>query len=154
MIRLRSMLFFPRVSKFSFVQSVEHHFIDDADDRGVHRAVLALGGVARGTAGYDQDGFAESGIPGIDCDQVSGFIVALRRDRFHDEQLLAFQARILARRNHGADNASENHRVFVNLKTKIPVKTLSASDGSNQASPMKSSSAIRCGAAIKLKFSG
>src|SRR5579863_2010124 len=119
MMRPRCMLFFSRGGEFGFVQGVEHHFIDDADDRGVHGAVLAFGGVARGASGYDQNGFAESGVHCVDSDQVAGFVVALRRNRFYNEKLLAFQARILARRNHGADNASENHGVGMNLKSKI-----------------------------------
>src|SRR5487761_6672 len=60
MMRPRSMLFFPRGGEFGFVQCVEHHFIDDADDRSGHGAVLAFGGVARGTSGHDQNCFAES----------------------------------------------------------------------------------------------
>src|ERR1700674_4010266 len=98
MMRPRSMLFLSPGGEFAFVQRVEHYFIDDADDRGVHGAVLAFGGVARGAAGHNQDGFAESGVH-----------VDLGRNQYHHEKLLAFQARILARRNHRADNASENH---------------------------------------------
>src|SRR5271170_134592 len=60
MMRPRSTLFVPRGGKFSLVQGVEHHFVHDADNRGVDGAVLALGGVARGTAGDHQDSFAES----------------------------------------------------------------------------------------------
>src|ERR1700758_986615 len=118
MMRPRCMLFFPRGGEFGFVERVEHHFIDDADDRGIHGPVLALGGVAGGAAGHDQHRFAESGIHRVDGDEVTGFIVPLRRNWFHDEELLAVQARIFARRNHGADNASENHEASVNLKSK------------------------------------
>src|ERR1700688_5062392 len=119
MMRPRSMLFLPRGGEFGFVQGVEHHFIDYADDRGVHGAVLAFGSAARGAASYNQYGFAESGIHRVDGDHVAGFIVPLRRNGFHDEKLLAFQARILARRNHGADYARENHEESVNLDNKI-----------------------------------
>src|SRR6202166_2166376 len=62
MMRPRCMLFFPRGGEFRFVQCVEHHFIDDADDRGIHGAVLAFGGVARGASGDDQHGFAKAGV--------------------------------------------------------------------------------------------
>src|ERR1700688_4569612 len=72
MMRPSSMLFLPRGDEFGFVQGIEHHFIDDADDRGVHGAVLALGGVARGASGYDQDGFAKSGVHCVDGDHVAG----------------------------------------------------------------------------------
>jgi len=43
----------------------------------------------------------------------------LRRNWFYDEKLLAFQARILARRNYRADNACENHEESVNLDIQI-----------------------------------
>src|SRR5580693_3357612 len=109
MMRPSCMLFFSRCGKFAFVQSVEHYFVDDADDRGIHGTVLAFGGVARGASGHDQHRLAESGVHRVDSDHITRFIVALRRNGFHDEKLLAFQARILARRNHSADNASENH---------------------------------------------
>src|ERR1700688_638394 len=89
MMRPSSMLFLPRGGEFGFVQGVEHHFIDDADDGSVHRAVLALGGVARRAASYDQNGFAESGIYRVDGNQVAGFIVALRRNWFHDQEFFA-----------------------------------------------------------------
>src|ERR1700722_531728 len=125
MMRPRSMLFFPRGGEFAFVQCVEHYFVDDADDRGVHGAVLAFSGVARGTSGHDQYGFAESGIDRVDSNHVTRFIVALRRDGFHDEKLLAFQARILARRNHGADNACEDHEIRINLTKTTPSSRLS-----------------------------
>src|SRR5271169_4116981 len=74
MMRPRSMLFLSRGGEFGFVQGVEHHFIDDANDRGVHGAVLAFGGVARRAAGHDQHGFAESGVHRVDGDQVAGLI--------------------------------------------------------------------------------
>src|ERR1700674_3558159 len=78
-MRPRSMLFLSRGGEFGFVQGVEHHFIDNAHDRGVHGAVLAFGGVARGAAGHDQNGFAETGVHRVDGDQIAGFIIALRR---------------------------------------------------------------------------
>src|ERR1700722_16227420 len=54
MMRPSCMLFVPRGGKFGFVQGLEHHFVYDSDDRGIHRAVLTFGGVARGAAGDDQ----------------------------------------------------------------------------------------------------
>src|ERR1700691_3917772 len=126
MMRPSSMLSFPRGGEFGFMQSVEHHFVDDADDRGVHWAVLAFGGVACGAAGYDQNSFAESRVHCVDCDQVARFIVALRGNRLHDEELLAFQAHVLARRNHGADNAGENYRASVCLKSRNSVAQFSS----------------------------
>ena len=64
------------------------HFIDDADDRGVHRPVLAFGGVARGTAGDDQHGFAESGIHRVHGDQIAGFVGAFRGNGFTTRSFL------------------------------------------------------------------
>src|SRR5450759_2370338 len=105
MTRPSSMLFFPRGGEFGLVQRVELHFIDDANDRGVHGPVLAFGGHARGAARDDQHGLAESGIDRVHGDQVAGFVGALRRNRYHDEEFLSFETRIFTRRNHGADNA-------------------------------------------------
>src|SRR5918997_236904 len=45
--------------------------IDDADNGGVDRAVLHAGGHAGGAAGDDQDGFAETGVDGVDGHQVA-----------------------------------------------------------------------------------
>src|SRR6202166_4973140 len=81
MMRPRSMLFLPRGGEFGFVQGVEHYFIDNADDRGVHGAVLAFGGVARGASSHDQHRFAEPGIHRVNSDHVPGLIVALRSNR-------------------------------------------------------------------------
>ena len=52
---------------------------------------------------------AEASGDGIDRNQVAGLVVSLRGDGLHNEQLLAFESRIFARGNHGADDAGENH---------------------------------------------
>src|SRR5712692_7002813 len=51
--RPSSTLFLSRRGELRFVQRVELHFIDDPNNRGVHRSVLAFGGHARGTAGHN-----------------------------------------------------------------------------------------------------
>jgi hypothetical protein len=116
------MLFFPRGGEFGFVQGIKHHFVYHTYDRSIDGTILTFGCVARGAASHDQDSLAESGVDRIDGDQVAGLIFALRRNRLYDEELLALQARVLARRNHRADDASENHeggKKFENLKFKI-----------------------------------
>src|SRR6202790_5806815 len=57
--RPSSTLFLSRGGEFGLVQCVEMHFIDDADNRGVHGPVLAFGGHACRTAGNDQHGLAK-----------------------------------------------------------------------------------------------
>src|SRR5579872_1237035 len=107
------------------MEGIHHHFVDDAHDCGVHGAVLALRGIARGAAGYHQDGFAKAGIDRVYGDEVARFICALRRDWFHYKKLLAFQARVFARRDHSADNAGENHFLSNALKfIDLPMKRL------------------------------
>jgi hypothetical protein len=54
--------------EFGFVLGVELDRIDNAYDGGVDGAVLAFGGHARGAAGDDEDGFAETGINGVNGD--------------------------------------------------------------------------------------
>src|SRR5260370_6561614 len=105
MTRPSSTLFLSRGGQFGLVQRVELHFIDDADNRGIHGPVLAFGGQARRTAGNDQHGLAKSGIDGVHCDEIAGFVGAFRRNRFDDEKFFAFEARVFTRRNHGANNA-------------------------------------------------
>src|SRR5271169_38346 len=91
MTRPSSMLFFPRSCEFGLMQRVELHFIDDADDRGVHGTVLAFGGQARGAARNHQDSLAESGIDRIHSDQIAGFVRAFGGNWFYDEEFLAFE---------------------------------------------------------------
>src|SRR6267142_5221878 len=103
--RPSSTLSLSRGGEFSLVQRVELDFVDDADNRGVHRPVLAFGGHARRAAGNDEHGLAK---PGIDCvhgDKVAGFVGAFRGNRFDDEEFLTFETLVFARRNHCADNA-------------------------------------------------
>jgi hypothetical protein len=50
------------------MMSVEVNCVDDADDCGVDGAVLAFGCHASGAAGDDEDGFAETGINGVNGD--------------------------------------------------------------------------------------
>jgi len=95
--------------EFGFVMRVEVDGVDDADDGGVDGAVFAFGGHAGGAAGDDEDGFAETGVNGIDGNQIAGFVGALGIDGFYDEQLLAFEARVFASGNDSADDASEKH---------------------------------------------
>src|ERR1700704_6204490 len=105
MTRPRSTLFLSRGGEFGLVQRVELHFVDDADNRGVHWPFLAFGGHTRRAAGNNEHGLAKPGIDRVHGDKVAGFVGAFRGNRFDDEEFFSFEARVLARRNHGADNA-------------------------------------------------
>src|SRR5271169_5738202 len=48
--------------EFGFMRGVKLHCIHNADDGGIHGTVLAFSGHARGAAGDDKNGFAESGV--------------------------------------------------------------------------------------------
>jgi hypothetical protein len=54
--------------EFGFVMGIELDCVDNADNGGVDGAVLAFGGHASGAAGDDEDGFAETGINGVNGD--------------------------------------------------------------------------------------
>src|SRR5712691_6192614 len=117
MTRPSCMLLFSRGGEFGLVQRVEPSLVHDADDGSVHGAVPALGGVARRAAGNHQHGFAESRVHRVHGNQVAGFINAFWRNRFNDEEFLAFEPRIFPRRNHCADDAGQNHEGCGNFKS-------------------------------------
>src|ERR1700726_4178540 len=98
--RPSSTLFLSRGGEFGLVQRIELHFIDDADNRGIHRAVPAFGGHTRRAAGHHQYGLAKSRINRVHGDQVAGFVSAFRRNRFDDEEFLALKTRVFTRGNH------------------------------------------------------
>src|SRR5690554_4108744 len=72
--------------------------IDDADDRGVYRCVFAAVRHARRAALDDQHDFAESRADRIDGDDMAFLVLPIDADGAGDEQFLAVQALILARR--------------------------------------------------------
>jgi hypothetical protein len=109
--RCGASLFFSRGGEFGFVEGVELNGINDADDGGVDGAVFALGGQAGGTAGDDENRFAEAGVNRVDSDEVTGFVAAFGIDGLDDEELFAFEARVLTSGNDGADDASEKHEI-------------------------------------------
>src|SRR5260221_12383298 len=86
--RPSSTLFLSRGGEFRFVQRVELHFIDDADNGGIHGPVFAFGGHARRTASPNQHGLSKPGIHGVHGDKVAGFVAGFRRDWFDDEESL------------------------------------------------------------------
>src|SRR3989338_1879077 len=89
---------------------VEVDGVDDADDGGVHGAVFALNRHAGGAALDDEHGFAEAGVHRVDRHKIIAVVLAVRRDSLHHQQLLPFQARVLAGGDNGSDNASEKHQ--------------------------------------------
>src|ERR1700737_5384575 len=89
--RPSSTLFLSRGGEVGFVQRVDMHFVDDANNRGVHGPVLAFGGHARRTASHYQHCLAKPGIDRVHGDEVTGFVGAFRRNRFDDEEVLAFE---------------------------------------------------------------
>src|ERR1700730_69487 len=123
-----STLFLSRGGEFGLVQRVELHFIDNTDNRGIHRPVFALGGHARAAAGHDQYGLANSRINHVHGDQVAGFVGAFGGNRFDDQEFLAFETRVFTRRNHGADNACQNHAVPITLKSEISTNVFAKID--------------------------
>jgi hypothetical protein len=59
------MLFISRGGEFGGVRFVELDLVDDADDCGVHGAVLALRRHAGGASGNHKNFLAESGADGV-----------------------------------------------------------------------------------------
>ena len=87
----------------------DFHGVDDADDGRVDRAVLQAGRHAGGAAADDEDGLADTGVDGVDGDQVGAFSFSVRIHRPRDQQLAADQPRVLAGGDDGPDDAGENH---------------------------------------------
>jgi|SRR6185436_11622274 len=83
--------------------------IDDADDGGINRAVLALERHARGTTLHDEHDLIDACSHGIDGDQVSLLILTLDVDHPRDQQLAAMKAVIFSRGNDSSDYSSKKH---------------------------------------------
>ena len=83
--------------------------IDDADYRGIDRAVLALEGHSRGTALHYEDDLVDARSDGINGDQVPLLILSLDVDQSRDEKLSPMKAIILSRGNDSSDYSSKNH---------------------------------------------
>src|SRR4029077_17605791 len=103
--------------ELGFVLPVQLDRVNDADDGGVPRAAPAFGGHARGAAGNDQHGFAESRVHGVHGDQVAGFVAAFGINGLYDEEFLSFQARVFAGCNDGADDTGEDHEGALKVKS-------------------------------------
>src|SRR5688500_11774449 len=83
--------------------------VDDADDGRVDGAVLQAGGHACRAAAHDEDGLADAGVDGVDGDEVAAFSLAARVHRARDEQLVAHEPLVLARRHDGTHDLGEDH---------------------------------------------
>src|SRR5207253_1186699 len=88
---------------------VHLHFIDDAHDRRVDRAVLEARRHPGRTAADDEDGLADTGIHGIDGHQIVALELASRIDRSRDQQLAADQPRIFSRGDNRPDDLGQKH---------------------------------------------
>ena len=69
------------MTRASCISRVTVHGVDDADDGGVHRAVLQAGRHPRRAAADDQHGLADAGVDGVDGDEVVAFGLAARIHR-------------------------------------------------------------------------
>src|SRR5688572_13986473 len=67
--------------------------VDDADDRGIDRAVFHAGRHPGRAAADDEDRFADSGIDRVHGHQIRAFGLAARIDRPRDHQLVADEPR-------------------------------------------------------------
>src|SRR4029450_11684546 len=83
--------------------------VDDADDGGVHRAVLHAGRHAGGAAADDEHRFAHTGVHGIDGHPGAALGLAVRVHRPGDQKLVADEPRVLPRGDDGPDDAGEDH---------------------------------------------
>src|SRR5262245_18418811 len=86
------------------------YLIDNADDRSIDRGVLAAGGHSGRAALNDQYLFSYYRMNCVDSDDVALVVVAIGIHGTADQQFLAFESRILSRRDHGPDDARQYHR--------------------------------------------
>jgi hypothetical protein len=79
--------------------------IDDADDGGINRAILAAESQPRRTALNDQHGFLNARADRINGDNVTFFIFAVDADEPRDKQLAPVQPLVFARGDDRSNNA-------------------------------------------------
>src|ERR1017187_384019 len=90
---------------------IQMHLVDNADDGVVNGSILAAFGHARAASGHRDHPLADTRAHGIHADHVAALVLAIRRDRLEDEQLITFETRVFAGGHHGAHHAGENHEV-------------------------------------------
>ena len=83
--------------------------IDDSNNGSVNWRVFAAECHSCGTSLNDEDLFAIAGIHRIDGNDVPLFVVAFRIYQLADKEFLPLEARVLARGDNSAGNASEKH---------------------------------------------
>ena len=83
--------------------------VDDADNSGVDRAILALERHPRGTTLHDEHDLIDAGSYGIDGDQVTLLILTLDIDHSRDQQFAAMKPVIFSRGNDSSDYSSKKH---------------------------------------------
>ena len=86
--------------------------IDDADDGGIDRAVLALERHARRTTLDDEYDLIDSCSYGIDGDQVSLLILTVDVDHPRDQKLAAMKTIVFSRGHDSSDYSSKKHGSF------------------------------------------
>src|SRR5262249_741017 len=85
--------------------------VDDANDGRVDRTILQARSHARRAPAHDQDGLAETRIDRVDRNQIASLGLPVRIDRPRDEQLVADEPLVLARRDDGPYNLGNDHFV-------------------------------------------
>src|SRR4051812_46283040 len=83
--------------------------VDDANDSRVDRAVLHARRHPGRAPADDEHGLADTGIDGVDGNEVIAFSFSVRIHRTRHEQLVADEARVLSGGNDGPDDAGEDH---------------------------------------------
>src|SRR5262249_25561264 len=89
---------------------IQSHLIDDPNNCRIDRRVFTSLCHARRTSLDDDHVLAITSVDGVNRDEISLFVVSIRIYGTANEQLLAFEARILARGDDRTDDASEQHR--------------------------------------------
>src|SRR5215510_6343732 len=82
------------------VMSIRHfNRVNNADNRGVNRPVFQTVGHARAAARHDQHLFTIARADGVNRHQITALVLAGERDGADEQELLAFEARVFARRH-------------------------------------------------------
>src|SRR5882672_5146563 len=98
----------------TFRASIRHfNRVNNSDNRRIHRPVFQPIGHARAAARNDQHLLAKSRADSVDSHQITALVLAGERDRADEQELFAFEARVLARRHNVADDASDDHKLVV-----------------------------------------
>jgi hypothetical protein len=83
--------------------------IDDADDGGINRAVLALERHARGASLHNEHDLIDARSDGVDGDKMTLLILAVDIDHSGDEELTPMEAIVFSGGDDSSDYSSKKH---------------------------------------------